>query len=127
MKWFGMAPWGPPCNGGEKVETPVGQECIYCDEAFKPGDLGGILLAIMGTLDAAGDFEQSHQGEYPIHAECMIRQRFGSVQHQRGECGGDGSCNDLRGLSIRQDANLAAAYFLERVEAMKAQHARAVN
>lgn len=128
MKWFGLAAWGPPCNGGEHVDPPIGTACIYCDERFVPGDLGGYLIAIMGTLDAAGDFQTVHEDEYAIHAECLIRQRYGSVRHQRGECGGDGSCQSLQtGMSRRQDAQLAAGYFLGRIEAIKMQRGRAIN
>ena len=128
MRWFGLSPWGPPCNGGEHVDTPLGVACIYCDEPFASADHGGYLIVVMGTLDGAGNFQPVQDDEYPIHAECLIRQRYGSVRHQRGECCGDGSCNALQtGMSLRQDAQLAAGYFLGRVEAVHMQRARAVN
>lgn len=131
MKWFGHEAWGPPCNGA-RVPIPVGETCIYCDEQFAADDHGGIILAMMGTVtmtaETEGDFNPVGEREYPIHAECWIRSLYGSVRHQRGECKGDGSCNHVDdGMTVRQDAALAASYFLQRVDVLQRVRAAGVN
>lgn len=113
MSWFGPEYWGPPCTGPH-VATPVGMQCCYCGEPFKSGEHGAFAPAF--------DLDTGEPSSTPIHAPCFIRLAYGSVRHQRGEClHGPGDCCDIpEGMTRRSDAALAASYFLDRIERMRA-------
>lgn len=97
--WFGQ-PW-PIANDPAAVcrddtnrcETPVGQECCYCDEA--------ILLGESGVLFAT----QAPRGWETIawHKECLVRHYTGSIAHRQGMCSCNGHPEPDLG-TIREDA-----------------------
>lgn len=70
MKWFGEQ-WpspelpAPVCEDvSERVETPVGERCLYCGEAVQQGAQGVVLPGV----SAGGDWESN-----PVHRVCMLR------------------------------------------------------
>jgi hypothetical protein len=88
--------WDAPItDGDERIETPVGNTCVWCAEAIAEGDNGRI--APMG---------------YTEHRECSLRQVMGGIGHLvdhprycRGALGTDA------GLSHRDSALLVWEYF----------------
>lgn len=90
------------------VETPVGWECLRCEEPIAPGDSGMVQLLL--TLE----------GGRPVatHRECHLRGVFGCVAHQRKHtC--DRTCVDDPALSKREAARAAVAHW-EKVHGGKA-------
>lgn len=132
-KWFGPKPWGPFL--GPRVPSPEAPlTCIHCGEAFATDDCGLYINGFRGEI-AGTEFDprmlpdiELEPAELPLHGECWIRLAYGSIRHQRGECQGDGSCNDREpGLTRRQDAALASEYFLQRIEIMRQAKRTAPN
>jgi hypothetical protein len=108
IRIFGR-PWGAPvCEDAPRVEVPVGQKCLWCQDPIEEGDSGVVTFCI--HADGTGTHE-------PSHRDCHIRQAVGSVGHQLGKCicfGGPGSYDDPPGLTYRQAAELAVALFYYR-------------
>lgn len=107
--WFGRQ-WGaggpaPVCEDpAERVETPVGVPCLFCEEPIEENHSGVVTPYI-----AAGG--NSHQAA--VHVECHLRQVLGGVNHIEGRClccGGDED-PDPAGLSRREAAVAAVAAF----------------
>jgi hypothetical protein len=73
VKWFGT-PWprpalrAPVCEiDADRVETPVGEECLFCHETIQPTDRG-VLIPHMGLVNATIE---------PAHIECLVRNTSG--------------------------------------------------
>lgn len=111
--WFGE-PWGaggpaPVCDDpAERVETPVGVDCLWCDEPIEDGDSG----IITPYVDAATNVHRA-----ALHVECHLRQVIGGVNHIEGRClcCGGREDPDPPGLTNREAA-IAAVAALERRE-----------
>lgn len=105
-EWFGPASWGAPICEGPRVDIPVGQPCLYCQEAIGKGDCGVMMpVAKVGRTTYIGSREA-------IHRECEIRNVIGSVGHQTRKCrcfGGNES--DPPGMTKRQAAIAACEVF----------------
>lgn len=98
MRVFGPIPWSPDL--GPPVATPVGELCLHCGEPIAIEDSG----VIMPFLDSTGPRQAAE------HRECLLRQVFGSVGHQRGLCscnGGPGTMDDPPGMTNREAARAA--------------------
>jgi hypothetical protein len=79
-----------------QVPQPVGQSCLYCQEAIVDGDAG--------TIDQSGQI---------IHYECQMRMAIGSIAHQERSClcfGGTAS-EDPAHMTPRQAAVAAYHYW----------------
>lgn len=99
MKWFGPKEFARICDDAERVDIPIGQECMYCEEPIAGGDAGFMIPY---------DFEGKHA---PHHQECFMRSVIGSVGHQQHECSCHGREDTSEfGLSIREAAINAAKY-----------------
>lgn len=99
--FFG-APWpSGVCDDGEQVETPVGQICMWCDEAIIDGDQGTFIA--VWTEARPGAFAYR-----PQHRECSLRSVLGSIGHLTKTCScyktGDEVFEDPPGLSRREAA-----------------------
>lgn len=101
--WFGQ-PWpsddmrAPACEDDEmRVPAPVGELCIFCDEAVLFTDRGILMPCLdakgMSTIQAA-------------HIECQFANVVGGAAHIGGgkceHCGGTG--DPYAGLSYRESA-----------------------
>jgi len=120
LDYFGHA-WADDMGGARPVPTPIDEVCGWCGELIGPGENGVIMphvhnLAVGRHTHSIGCDMRSLKT--PLHLECYVRQREGSVLHQRGEC----SCSkpgprvmadpsDL--LSLRQEAQAAVAVWLD--------------
>ena len=73
MKVFGPRPWG---NWSERkiVPSPVGEPCVFCEEAIRQDDLG-VLMPFMSA-----DMKDS---ERPQHRDCLIHSIFARPEDQR--------------------------------------------
>ncbi len=92
--WFGKRPWGKLCHAMPHVPTPVGENCLHCEEPIKEGDEGEIMPP------------------RPVHRECLLRMVIGSVGHQQGRCSCyGGNEEDPPGMTKRQAAIAAAELF----------------
>lgn len=110
MRYFGTAYDAPIYEGLARCERPSDAACAWCHEAIGPHDDGFEMGAVvMGTDgDPAGTVIWYHR-------ECHLRQTFGSVAHQQGQCscsGGSGEDSDL--LTTRQAALQACLLFYSR-------------
>lgn len=92
-RWFGD-PWpsdelrAPVCEDDSiRVDTPVGSQCLLCQELIKKGDRGTITFTSSTT-----------------HIECQMRAVLGNHLHVRGECSYTGECNEKSTLSFREEA-----------------------
>ena len=98
MKYFGPERFKKPDE--ELVPVPIGETCHHCGEGFLEGD--------MGEIDLGGN---------AFHHECTIRLVAGSLGHQRKKCSCYGGTEeDPEGLSKREAAKEAAAYFYVKNE-----------
>lgn len=98
MKWFGQS-WGAPaCEPGDRVETPVGRLCLWCQEPIAAGDQGFLIPHVDTTITLK-----------PHHLECQIRSIVGGVNHIEGRCLCCGGTEDPDppGLTRRQAAVMA--------------------
>jgi hypothetical protein len=88
--------WNAPATDtAERIETPVGEPCIYCDGPILPGDSGGINF----TGQA-------------LHKECNLRTVVGGIGHLVDHAK---YCHDLgpdAGLSSRKSSLLAWDWFV---------------
>lgn len=97
MRAFGDINWAVELD---RVPTPVGQQCLHCEEPIEAGESGVTMPYDNGT----------EVKEEPMHRECVLRTIFGSVGHQERRCqcfGGD--YDDPPGMTRRQAAKAAAA------------------
>jgi hypothetical protein len=103
--WFGE-PWpsaeerAPVCeDDAQRVETPVGSDCLFCDDQVAEGDRGTLTMAL---IPGPGGPRWSLE---PVHAECGLRNVLGGAGHLAGmhpDCDG--------GLSRRVSALLVAEW-----------------
>lgn len=62
MKWFGRSWNAPICKPEDKVPTPKGQVCMFCDREIKYLDQGVML-----------PFHDIHEYKLvPYHIDCLI-------------------------------------------------------
>jgi hypothetical protein len=97
--------FGPAFGEDASVPAPVGQSCLWCEEAIDEGD-SGVMIPVVDSLERM----EGHWGAY--HRECYLRSIVGSVAHQRRRCscyGGDGE--DDPSLTKREAAHAAAEEF----------------
>lgn len=101
MNWFGE-PWpsadlrAPICeNDAERVETPVGDVCLLCEELIEEGDRG----ILMNTITAGPTVHVR-----PVHMECEVRSVMGNHLHVTGQCSYIGECVEKSTLTYRQEA-----------------------
>lgn len=99
--WFGE-PWpapdyrAPVCEDDAfHVETPVGAECVQCQEAIEEGDRGTLMSVV-----TAGPTVHVQ----PVHAECSLRSVMGNHVHVAGKCRFVGDCSARSTLSYRNEA-----------------------
>jgi hypothetical protein len=100
MMWFGKLHSAPVYGDCPQTETPAGRGCVYCNELVVMGDDGWILVD--GSV---------------LHRECHFRSMAGSVAHQQKRCscfGGIGS-DEEDGMTRRQGAEAALAYYEGRL------------
>jgi hypothetical protein len=104
VKWFGD-PWpsdelrASVCESpNDRVGTPEGEPCLWCDEPIAENDRGVILP--VGDLDSDGRFFTTIR---PCHIECNVRSVVGSLDHLTGHCSCSGK-EPVSGLSSREDA-----------------------
>lgn len=99
----------------ERVDAPVGQLCIWCEEPVEEGDRGFIQSCMIRKHPVTDEYLHTRE---PVHHECNFRQTIGSVKHQRGECGcatGDFSNDDdAEYATLREAARAALAEFESR-------------
>lgn len=102
IPWFGPEQY--PRSANQRVETPVGEMCLWCTDPIVDGD--------SGTLQGCIEIDEHNEpiGELrAIHAWCMARSVLGSIGHLLKKCtcfvaaGADDSFHDPPGLST-QDA-----------------------
>lgn len=111
MRWFGKAYGAPYERDTPHAATPVGQPCLWCDEAIAEGD-DGLLIPHVA---------EGGPREAPWHYACHLRSIVGGVRHQLGQCT---CCNlggklppDPEGMTRRQAAEAAAALHHVRIQA----------
>lgn len=75
MLYFGEY-WSPVCT--EHVDTPVGEECLHCDERIVEGDQGTITTYICEDPSNPGKLINDVR---PIHRECSFRNVMGGIGH----------------------------------------------
>lgn len=110
--WFGE-PWGAggpavACSDPtDRVETPVGAECLWCGEPIE-ADSSGV---IMPYVDAGTNVHRT-----AMHVECYLRQGLGGLNHIEGRClcCGGNEDPDPPGLTMREAAVAAVAAFERR-------------
>lgn len=108
MRWFGT-PWplvdarAPICeNDAERMETPVGEVCLYCEEPIGADDRGTEMPYIHDDVSEIRF----------IHIECSFRQVMGGPAHLGGACSCEGGTEDPdMGLSRREAARWVWATF----------------
>jgi hypothetical protein len=98
IKWFGEAQGRPICD--ERVATPTGRLCSWCDEPIEAADQGVVVPCVV----------ENRLDDTAWHYECWLRQLAGSVAHIRQKC----SCfipgsdeNDPPGMTRREAAHAA--------------------
>jgi hypothetical protein len=102
MHFFGQHWEAHEYRDFERVPTPVGEACAWCEEPIEAKDFGYVVPG----------FYRSGVREKPWHQECFLRQVVGSLGHQERRCtcyGGEE--NDPVGFSRRQAARMAVAKF----------------
>lgn len=83
----------------------VGLKCTWCDELITDEDRGTVIPRLASESNAL-----QHA---PFHRECLMRSIAGSVQHQqhRCTCYDENAPDEEAGLSRREAARRAVAYF----------------
>jgi hypothetical protein len=84
LAYFGPR-WGPRCADGVQVPTPLGEQCLHCDETVVSGDIGVYIACLTAHADAVR--------MVPTHAEC---EALGILGHKYGVCECDGPFRDRR-------------------------------
>lgn len=93
------------CDHAPRAETPIGEPCVWCEEAIGPEE-NGFLVLVVGA--------DGMSTERPFHPECHVRMQVGGVNHQAGrcECFGGGMPADPPELSAREGAEIAADFYM---------------
>ena len=83
MQWFGAA-WpseterAPICEDDAlRIETPVGDPCLWCHEPIEEGDRGVTMMELV---------DPDRAQVQPMHIECNYRQVMGGPAHVNGTC-----------------------------------------
>lgn len=88
----------------ERIDTPAGAICPWCEEPIAGDDCGIVMRAVGDVPHQLAE----NPGWVAVHLECNLRQVFGSVGHQKGRCSCHGGTEeDPSGLSRRQAAKAA--------------------
>lgn len=100
VKWFAAADWTAGCESEfyQRVPTPVGEMCLWCDEAIEDGQTGYVMPYI-GAESAT---------EKPEHVECFIRSIIGSLGHQMRQCSCYGGDRGDPPIMTKREAAVAA-------------------
>lgn len=106
--WFGD-PWpradyrAPICeDDAEHAITPVGEKCVWCDEAIVVGDRGSSMTVV--RMDPDNPLRAIPSLGW-THIECSMRATMGNTTHMSGHCRHIGDCNDQEAdKSYRQQA-----------------------
>lgn len=97
MKAFGDLNWAVELD---RIDTPVGEKCIFCEEPIVEGDVG-VVMPFLGV--------DEETNIVPQHKECVLRGIFGSVGHQKKTCSCFGGTEeDPPGMTKREAAKAAA-------------------
>lgn len=99
--FFGEAWPSAICGLLEPGPTPVGEECMFCDEAIVDGDRGSWMQAV--SMTDQGPAPCWH----PAHRECQLRSVVGGLAHLAGRCscqGGPGPTPEEKAMSEREEA-----------------------
>lgn len=110
MQWFGYRPFAYVCREGVRIETPIGEPCLWCEEAIGP-DETGFLIHVIGAEETK---------LLPVHSECNFHRIVGGIYHQQRRCmcfGGE-LCGDPPELTTREAARLAMEYY-DRIRGMR--------
>ncbi len=75
MKFFGPTKWGVPTI--QRVKTPVGEPCLYCDEKISNDDLGAVMPYLGETVSR----------EAAVHRECLIYATLGRTDDAKSAKG----------------------------------------
>jgi hypothetical protein len=112
MQWFGQAYGARYERDTPHTATPVGEPCLWCNEAIQLGDCG----LIVGYIDTDVSVTPRH---VPYHYPCYVRQIVGGRNHQLHLCHCKGCAGalppDPQGMTRREAANAA----LETFETMR--------
>ena len=59
------------CDDGERVDTPVGESCLLCEEPIAEQDQGSFM----------GNHRGAPRALAPVHRECSLRSVLGGIGH----------------------------------------------
>lgn len=101
--WFGDKTWCPATDEGTQVDTPVDQNCLFCEEPIKEDDRG--YMRPFGVGQSVGLI--------PAHRECDFRSIMGGVNHMRGLCSCQGGTEppDPPEMTTREASQAAWDYY----------------
>ena len=98
-RYFGE-PWpSGVCDSGIQVDTPVGEQCVWCEEAIQQGDQGSFMYGVWRDSLTPRPIQ-------PVHRECSLRSVIGGIGHLEDHafwCKGPGNDTD-GGRTKRQSA-----------------------
>lgn len=117
MQWFGL-PFHPSCEQKDRIRTPVGDRCDWCDEVFTANDSGARVGAMFELKNSVSGRWMQLVTESPqtVHSECLFRMMWGSRGHMEGECECHG-INDTSEVGLTpREAALAAWEYARRHE-----------
>lgn len=95
--YFGEDWHVPATEGAKRVPTPVGQKCLFCEEAIKAGERGWLM----------NYYGHGGWSTQPCHRECQFRQVMGGLAHQQGVCscqGGKPEDDPAKDMTLREEA-----------------------
>lgn len=117
LRWFGRRYAAEVYSDCPQIPTPAAQPCGHCGEAIEPDADGFVLPTVVirpdGSLTA---------GDMPLHRNCHLRSIVGSIAHQQRRCGcfvAGSTEHDPPGMTIRQAADAAVAYYEKRYETLQ--------
>lgn len=89
-------------NDEDRVEAPVGEECMECEEPIADGE-SGVLVMVGIWVEDVGMVESYPA---PVHKECMLRMTVGSLAHLNQECTCYGGNGGEYNLTRREESKL---------------------
>lgn len=97
-------------KGTTPIKTPVGEICLYCEEAVEEGDSGEIMP--FGQLGE--DRKTMSFTTVAVHQECALRQVVGSIGHLKKQCSCYGGTeHDDLGMTRHEAALAVRAWVAE--------------